>query len=253
MTLTMAPAAWATSTTAPMSPSTSASRPRLQRADLEDHVELARAVADRPRRASKTLVSVRWLPCGKPIVVPTATSVPSRIARARATSAGPDADRGHVVGEPRAGSRPRRTRRRARGAAANGRSSWRRRGRSGCRWTGSSVSLDVRAEDVAGEQEPALDEVVGLLEVAVLVLDDHVAVVAGAPQRGEQRRPLDVAETRAVAGPASRSPSRRRRARTGPRGRSEVLGLDVEDVRPELADEPRDVDHLEDRGATGRS
>ena len=27
----------------------------------------------------------------------------------------------------------------------------------------------------------------------------------------------------------------------------QVLRLDVEDVRPELADEPRDVDHLEDQ------
>ena len=40
------------------------------------------------RTDSNTLVTVRWLPCGNPIVVPTATSVPSRIARARATSAG---------------------------------------------------------------------------------------------------------------------------------------------------------------------
>ena len=59
----------------------------LEGADLEDHVELGRAVAER-RTASKTFVSVRWLPCGKPMVVPTATSVPSRIARARTTSAG---------------------------------------------------------------------------------------------------------------------------------------------------------------------
>ena len=59
----------------------------------------------------------------------------------------------------------------------------------------SSRSLDVRPQDVAGEQEAALDEVVGLLEVAVLVLDDHVAVVAGTPQRGEEVAPVDVAET----------------------------------------------------------
>ena len=60
----------------------------LERADLDDHVDLGRARRASARCASKTLVSVRWLPCGKPIVVPTLTSVPSRIAAARATSAG---------------------------------------------------------------------------------------------------------------------------------------------------------------------
>ena len=33
-------------------------------------------------RASATLISVRWLPCGKPMVVPTLTSVPTRTDRA---------------------------------------------------------------------------------------------------------------------------------------------------------------------------
>ncbi len=49
-------------------------------------------------------------------------------------------------------------------------------------------------EDVAGEQEAALDELVGALEVAVLVLDDDVAVVAGAPQRGEDAAPVRLAQ-----------------------------------------------------------
>ena len=40
------------------------------------------------RWASNTFVPVRWLPCGNPIVVPTATSVPARSAAARRTSAG---------------------------------------------------------------------------------------------------------------------------------------------------------------------
>ena len=46
------------------------------------------APSARAWRASATLISVVWLPWGKPIVVPTLTSVPSRIAAARFTSAG---------------------------------------------------------------------------------------------------------------------------------------------------------------------
>ena len=48
----------------------------------------SRAPSPIARTDSKTLVTVRWLPCGKPIVVPIATDVPSRIFRARTTSAG---------------------------------------------------------------------------------------------------------------------------------------------------------------------
>src|SRR5258705_13839951 len=58
------------------------------------------------------------------------------------------------------------------------------------------ASLDIRPEDVASEEEPPLDELVGLLEVMILVLDDHVAVVARPPECAEQLVPLDVAETR---------------------------------------------------------
>src|SRR3954452_3195723 len=109
------------------------------------------------------------------------------------------------------------------------------------------VSLDVRAEDVAREQEPALDEVVGLLEIAVLVFDDHVAVVPGTPESCEQRSPLDVAET----GQAWHLPADAHRedaALVQPfTVDPEVLRLDVEDVRSELPDEARDVDHLEDQ------
>ena len=55
-------------------------------------------------RASNTFVAVAWLPCGKPIDVPTATSVPSRIAAARRDVGRADADRGDVVlgGQPAA-------------------------------------------------------------------------------------------------------------------------------------------------------
>src|SRR3954454_18520697 len=109
------------------------------------------------------------------------------------------------------------------------------------------VSLDVRAEDVAREQEPALYEVVGLLEIAILVFDDHVAVVSGTPEGGEQRSPLDVAET----GQAGHLPADAHREDAAlvqtfavdP----EILRLDMEDVRAELADEARYVEHLEDQ------
>ena len=46
------------------------------------------APSARARFASKTLVAVVWLPCGKPMTVPTATSVPASSSWARATSTG---------------------------------------------------------------------------------------------------------------------------------------------------------------------
>src|SRR5262249_2280881 len=111
------------------------------------------------------------------------------------------------------------------------------------------ASLDVGPEDVAREQEASLHEVVGLLEVAVLVLDDHVAVVAGPPQRPEQVGPLHVPEARQPRHlPAD--PHREDAVLVEPFAIDpQVLRLDVEDVRPELPDEPRDVDHLEDQVA----
>src|SRR3712207_8373850 len=61
--------------------------------------------------------------------------------------------------------------------------------------SGSSLRLlDVRPQDVAREQEPALHEVVGPLEPAVLVLDDDVAVVAHLPQRREALAPRRLAQ-----------------------------------------------------------
>src|SRR3954466_12694243 len=108
-------------------------------------------------------------------------------------------------------------------------------------------SLDVRAEDVTGEEEPAFDEVVGLLEVAVLVLDDDVAVIAGPPQRTEQAVPFDVSEPW-QAGDLPADAHREDPPFVEALAVDEqVLGLDMEDVGPELSDEPGDVDHLEDQ------
>ena len=104
MTLTIARAEWATLTTAAMSASTSASRPDLS-APIWMTMSSSVAPSPRARTDSKTLVSVRWLPCGKPIVVPIATLVPDRMAAARSTSAGrtqTDAT-SYASGQPAAG------------------------------------------------------------------------------------------------------------------------------------------------------
>jgi hypothetical protein len=78
------------------------------------------------------------------------------------------------------------------------------------------------------------------------VLDDHVAVEARSPQAGEQRGPLDVAEP-GQARDLPADPEREHAAFVeGLPVDRQVLGLHVEDVRPELPDEPRDVDHLQD-------
>ena len=68
----------------------------LEGADLDDHVELGRAVGQRLARL-EDLGRGRWLPCGKPMVVPTATSVPARIACGPPDVGRPDADRRDVV------------------------------------------------------------------------------------------------------------------------------------------------------------
>ncbi len=128
----------------------------LEGSDLEDHVELECAVADAPARASNTFVTVRWFPCGKPIVVPTATDEVRR--------GSPTARRRRPAGRrptPRrtrrpAGSRPRRTRRRARDGAANGRWSWRHRCRSGRRSRGSSAHLMYGRRTSRASRKPRL-------------------------------------------------------------------------------------------------
>src|SRR5262245_29821907 len=78
----------------------------------------------------------------------------------------------------------------------------------------------VGAEDVAGEVEAADDELVAALEHAVLVLDDHRAVVADGIERGEEAVPLDLAE-----------PGQARHLPAHPERQHAVL---VEAVRPHL-------------------
>ena len=218
MTLTIAPAAWATSTTAAMSASTSASRPDLS-APIWMTMSSSVAPSASARRASNTLVSVRWLPCGKPMTVPTATSVPAEDGAGRRRRPAGRRPTRRRIRRP-AGSRPRRTHRPARVAAANGRWSWRCRARSGCRWKGHGAHLMYGRRTSRATQEAALDQVVGPLEVPVLVLDDDVAVVAGAVQRGEERRPVDVAEAGQARDLPADADRERRRARRGRRGRS---------------------------------
>ena len=56
--------------------------------------------------------------------------------------------------------------------------------------------VQQRAENVSGDEEPALDEILRRLEVAILVLDrDHV-VVSGSVQRGDEAIPAHLAEPR---------------------------------------------------------
>src|SRR6478736_2829698 len=108
-------------------------------------------------------------------------------------------------------------------------------------------SDDVWAEDTARQDETSLDALIRALEIAVLVLDDHIAVVPGAIERGEHDAPVHLAE-----------PGQSRDLPADPLREDapfvealavdhQVLGLDVKDVRTELADETRDVDHLEDQ------
>src|SRR3954452_15631863 len=101
-------------------------------------------------------------------------------------------------------------------------------------------------EDVAGDQEALLDFRVAALEPAVLVLDDAVALVALAVELAVHERPVDVAE----AGDARDLPADAHREHPvlvqAVAVDHEVLRLVVEDVRTELAEEPADVDHLQD-------
>src|SRR2546422_822982 len=58
----------------------------------------------------------------------------------------------------------------------------------------SSPLVAVRAQHVARDQEPLLDLLVSSLEAAILVLDDAVALVAGAIQLAVDHAPVDVPE-----------------------------------------------------------
>src|SRR6187401_202595 len=108
-------------------------------------------------------------------------------------------------------------------------------------------SNDVGAQDAAREDETSLDALVGAFEIAVLVLDDDVAVVPRPIERREHRAPVDLAEARQSRDlPAD--PLREDAALVEALAIDhQVLGLHVQDVRAELADETRDVDHLEDQ------
>ena len=64
-------------------------------------------------------------------------------------------------------------------------------------------SAHVGAQRVAGDQEPALDELDVALEGAILVLDRDPAVVADGVERGAEAIPAHLAEARAGAAPAS--------------------------------------------------
>src|SRR6478609_2829282 len=108
-------------------------------------------------------------------------------------------------------------------------------------------SDDVRSEHPAREAETSLDALVRALEIAVLVRDDHVPVVPRAIERREQDAPVHLAEagqSRDLPADPLREDAAFVEALTVDH---QVLGLHVEDVRAELADETRDVDHLEDQ------
>src|SRR4029079_2649124 len=76
-----------------------------------------------------------------------------------------------------------------------------------------------------------------------------VAVVTGPPEGAEEVRPVHVAEagqTRDLPAQLCREDAALVESLSVDR---EVLRLDVQDVRPELPDETRNVDHLEDQVA----
>src|SRR4051812_45805586 len=61
---------------------------------------------------------------------------------------------------------------------------------------GPPPSGDQRPQRVPRDQEAALDEVLVAFEAAVLVLDRDGVVVADRVQRGDEPRPVDLAEAR---------------------------------------------------------
>src|SRR5690242_21777944 len=108
----------------------------------------------------------------------------------------------------------------------------------------SGASMAVRAEDVAGDEEAALDLVVGALELAILVLDDAVPLVALPIELAVDDAPIDLAQPgqpRDLPAHAQREDA----ALVEPVAVDhQVLRLVVQDVRPELREEPLNVDHL---------
>src|SRR4051812_32134283 len=112
---------------------------------------------------------------------------------------------------------------------------------------GRGLLGNVWTQDVACEQETPLDQGVGRFEAPILVLDDAVAVIADAVEVAEDLGPRRVAQ----AGQARDLPADARR-----HGAAliqtvavdlNVLGLEMEYVVAELADEAALVDHQPDQ------
>ena len=96
-------------------------------------------------------------------------------------------------------------------------------------------------------QEALLDLLVGALEAAVLVLDDAVALVALSVELAVDDAPVDVAEARDARDLPADAHRQDAALVESVAVDHQVLGLVVQDVRPELLEEPPDVDHLEDQ------
>ena len=212
MTLTIAPAAWATSTTAAMSAWTSASRPDF-RAPIWITMSSSVAPSASARRASATLISVVVVAVREPDdrADRHVRAVEDRPRRARRPPAGTHTD---ATSYSAASRQPASTN----ASSSSGRSREWSITLAMSRSVRESIEIDrhsvphltVRPQDVAGDEEALLDPLVGALEATVLVLDDAVALVA---RRGTARReddaPVHLAEARDAAAPASRCPCER--------------------------------------------
>ena len=95
-------------------------------------------------------------------------------------------------------------------------------------------------------RKSALHLLVAALEAAVLVLDDHRAVVAGAVEAGEEAGPVDLAEARHARHLPADAGGEDAALVEAVAVDHQVLGVDVQHVRAELADEAGLVDHLPD-------
>ena len=97
------------------------------------------------------------------------------------------------------------------------------------------------------DQEAALDQLIGLLEAPILVLDDAVAVVPHAIQVGEDFAPIRVTQTGQARNLPAHARDKRAALVEAVTVDEHVLGLEMEDVRAELADETALVDHQPDQ------
>src|SRR6188508_712237 len=246
MTFTIAPRSWATSTIAAISDWTSASRPDRS-APIWMTMSSSVAPSSRACLASNTFVAVGWPPWGKPMTVPTATSVPLRIETARGTSTG----RTHTDATSYSAARRQPSSMNASSSSGRNREwsivlAMSRSVRESIE-RASVMSVAVRAQHVAGDEEPLLDLLVGPLEPAILVLDDAVALVALAIQLAVDDPPVDLTEPRDTwdLPPDTHREDAALVERVAVD--HQVLRLVVEDVLPEFLQEALDVDHLEDQ------